>query len=163
MDETDEDIAFLQAVIDRSHARGSRHLRAIWTDAKKIPAQELPELLQGVQLLALATVTAKGEPRVGLVDGLFYRGRFWFGSAPDSARFRHLRVRPQASATHVRGEEMAIVVHGRAEEVDTSKPEHAGFVAYCRDAYPHWDAFGPGNPYAYIEPDMMFTFQQTTT
>src|SRR5947208_11372927 len=100
MHETSEDIEFLQEIIDRSHAQGGRHLRAIWTDDQKIPAHELPALLRGVQILALATVTAHGAPRVGPVDGLFYRGRFWFGSAADSVRFRHLRARSQVSAAH---------------------------------------------------------------
>ena len=160
MDETPDDIAFLQVVIDQSHARGSRHLRAIWTDEYKIPASELPALLPGVQLLALATVTASGAPRVGPVDGLFYRGRFWFGSAPDSARFRQLRARPHVSATHFRGEEFAIVVHGRAVEIDVDDEEHAGFVDYCRQVYPTWDEWAPGNPYARIDPDSMFTFRK---
>ena len=45
-------------------------------------------------LLALATVTADGRPIVGPVDGIFYRGSFHFGSAPDSVRFRHIRPAP---------------------------------------------------------------------
>ena len=45
-----------------------------------------------MRLLALATVTADGRPIVGPVDGIFYRGAFWFGSAPDSVRFRHIRA-----------------------------------------------------------------------
>ena len=157
--ETGDDLEFLQAVIDRSHSKGSRHLRAIWTEEKRIPVNELPSLLVGVQILALATVTARGAPRVGPVDGLFYRGRFWFGSASDSARFVHLRARPQVSAAHFRGEDLAVVVHGTAHEIDTAASEHAGFLSYCREVYPHWDTFGPGNPYAVIEPETMFTFQ----
>jgi hypothetical protein len=48
-------------------------------------------------LLPLATVTADQRPLVGPVDGIFYRGSFYFGSAPDSIRFRHIRARPQVS------------------------------------------------------------------
>jgi len=37
-------------------------------------------VLAGVQVLELATVTPRGEPRVAPVDGLFFRGHFgWFG------------------------------------------------------------------------------------
>ena len=160
MYETKDDLEWLQSVIDRSHRGATAHLRAIWTDECKIPASELPALLDGVQLLALATVNASGEPRVGPVDGLFFRGRFWFGSAAHAARFVHLRARPQVSATHVRGEHFAIAVHGRADTIDTSDPANAEFVAYCREVYPHWDVFGPGNPYASIEPTKMFTFRK---
>ncbi|MDQ3654220.1 MAG: pyridoxamine 5'-phosphate oxidase family protein [Chloroflexota bacterium] len=52
-----------------------------------------------MKLLSLATVNRHGEPRVGPVDGLFYRGRFWFGSSPKAARFRHIRARPAVSVT----------------------------------------------------------------
>ena len=34
-----------------------------------------------------------GRPIVGLVDGIFFRGVFHFGSAPDSVRFRHIAER----------------------------------------------------------------------
>ena len=160
MYETPGDLDWLQSIIDRSHREATAHLRAIWSDEYKIQADELPALLSGMQLLVLATVTARGEPRVGPVDGLFYRGRFWFGSSGRSARFAHIRRRPQVSATHIRGEDFAIVVHGAARTIDTSDPANADFVAYCREVYPHWDSFGPGEPYASIEPSKMFTFRK---
>ena len=80
-----------------------------------------------MRLLALATVTADGRPLVGPVDGIFFRGAFHFGSAPDSARFRHIRARPQVSATHLPGEELAVTVHGRAVPIDIGDPAAAGF------------------------------------
>ena len=72
-------------------------------------------------LLALATVSAAGRPIVGPVDGIFFRGAFHFGSAPDSIRFRHIRARPWVSATHLPGEELSVTVHGRAERVDVRR------------------------------------------
>jgi hypothetical protein len=158
MHETPEDIAALQRVIDASHAGAGRHLRSIFDDERRIPAAELPELLPGVQLLSLATVTAKGEPRVAPVDGLFFRGHFWFGSSHDSARFRHIRRNPAVSAAHTRGEEVAVIVHGRAHEtpLDESHP----FRAYCLEVYGDaWFEFGEGAAYARIEPERMFTFR----
>jgi hypothetical protein len=127
--ETADDIAWLQELLDRSHAGAGEHLRAIFDDERRIPAAELPALLPGVQVLALATVTARGEPRVAPVDGLFFRGRWHFGSSERSARFRHIRARPAVSATHLRGEELAVVVHGRAVEIDPRAPEQAGLRA----------------------------------
>ena len=44
-----------------------------------------------MSLLALATVTSDGHPLVGPVDGIFYRGAFYFGSSPESLRSRHIR------------------------------------------------------------------------
>jgi len=71
-----------------------------------------------MRLLTLATVTADGRPIAGPVDGIFLRGAFHFGSAPDSVRFRHIGARPQVSATHLPGEQLAVTVRGRASAVD---------------------------------------------
>jgi uncharacterized pyridoxamine 5'-phosphate oxidase family protein len=159
MHETEDDLAEVQRLLDESHASGGAHLRSIFTEKARIPASKLPDLLPGVQVLVVATVTALGEPRAAPVDGLFYRGRFWFGSSHASARFRHLRSRPQVSAVHVRGEELAIVVHGRARLVDLTQPEHAGFREYCGEVYgKQWSSWGAASPYARIDPSRMFTF-----
>ncbi|MEJ7804051.1 MAG: pyridoxamine 5'-phosphate oxidase family protein [Candidatus Limnocylindria bacterium] len=70
----------------------------------------MAEQLIGMRLLTLATVTADGRPIAGPVDGIFFRGAFHFGSAPDSVRFRHIGARPQVSATHLPGEQLAVTV-----------------------------------------------------
>ena len=67
-----------------------------------------------MKLLALATVNSLCAPVVGPVDGIFYRGEFWFGTSPDALRIRHIRRNPNVSATHVPGEEFAVTVHGTA-------------------------------------------------
>ena len=164
MHETEDDLRTLQELLDRSHAGAGPHLRAIFDDDRRIAAAELPALLPGVQVLALATVTARGEPRVAPVDGLFFRARWHFGSSEQSARFRHIRARPAVSATHIRGEELAIVVHGRAVEIDPRGPGEEGFRAYLNETYPGWDDadWAAGAPYARIEPSAMFTFRQRT-
>jgi hypothetical protein len=155
--ETPEDIAELQRVLDRSHASAGVHLQRIFSEERRVPAAELPGRLQGVQVLALATVTARGEPRVAPVDGHLYRGKIWFGSAPDSMRFRHIRARPSVSATITHGEDFALVVHGVAHEIDYDAPEHEGFRAYLTEVY-DGTGWARGNPYAWIEPWRMYTF-----
>jgi uncharacterized pyridoxamine 5'-phosphate oxidase family protein len=158
MHETAEDIAELQRLITASHAGAGPHLRAIFDPARQIPAAELADLLPGVQVLNLATVTAKGEPRVAPVDGLFFRGEFWFGSSHESARFRHIRRNPAVSAAHTRGEELAVIVHGRAHE--TALDESHPFRAYCLEVYGDaWFEFGVDAAYARIQPERMFTFR----
>ncbi len=159
MHETVEDLRALQALLDDSYERAGEHLRSIFTPERRIPAADLTGLLRGVQVLAVATVTARGEPRVAPVDGLFFRGRFHFGSAHSSARFRHLRARPAVSATHLRGEELAVIVHGTAHEIDTSAPEHARFRAFLMETYPGWESWASDAPYAVIEPATMFTYR----
>ncbi len=157
--ETGDDLRELQRLLDESYAAAGRHLRSIFTEETRLTAAELSELLPGVQVLNLATVTAAGEPRVAPVDGLFYRGRFWFGSAHDSARFRHIRRRPSVSAAHTRGEELAVIVHGSAHEIDTSSADNGGFRDYLSDVYGReWDEWGGTAPYARIDAAKMFTF-----
>jgi nitroimidazol reductase NimA-like FMN-containing flavoprotein (pyridoxamine 5'-phosphate oxidase superfamily) len=163
--ETVEDLAELQRVLDASYASAGPHLLSIHTPDRRMTAEQLSEKLTGVRILALATVAATGEPVVGPVDGLFYRGRFWFGSSPDSVRFRHIRERPSVSAAHTVGEELAVVVHGTAREVDVGSPELAGFREYLIEVYgPQWETWWPGAapPYAVIEPRRMFTFLMDT-
>ncbi len=93
------------------------------------------------------------------VDGLFFRGRFWFGSSPESVRFRHLATRPQVSVSHTVGEELAVIVHGEAHRVDLAAPEHTGFRDYLVEIYgPGWSDWGAGAPYARIDATRMFTF-----
>src|SRR3979490_222899 len=125
MHETADDLRALQELIDRSYAAARRHLLRIHTPERRLAATEVAERLTGMCLLALATVTADGRPMVGPVDGIFYRGALHFGSAPDSMRFRHIRARPQVSATHLPGEHLAVTVHGRAVTVDVRSAAHA--------------------------------------
>lgn len=152
-----EDIERLQSLLDSSYARSGEHLRTIFIPKKRLTAVELIDLLKGVQILNLATVTAAGEPRVAPVDGIFYRGDFWFGSSSESVRFRHIRRRPQVSGSHIRGEELAVIVHGTAHIVDVESSEGEGFAGYCREVYgQEWNQWDVPAMYARIEAKTMF-------
>jgi nitroimidazol reductase NimA-like FMN-containing flavoprotein (pyridoxamine 5'-phosphate oxidase superfamily) len=162
--ETPADLAALQDLLDRSYDRAGTHLRRIVTPERRLDAGQVAERLTGMCLLALATVTADGRPIVGPVDGIFHRGAFHFGSAPDSLRFRHIAARPQVSATHLPGEELAVTVHGRAVPVDVRAPAGAQLRQALLDVYvprygPQWEKFLDSGPvYARIDADRMFTF-----
>jgi nitroimidazol reductase NimA-like FMN-containing flavoprotein (pyridoxamine 5'-phosphate oxidase superfamily) len=163
--ETPEDIRVLQELIDRSYARAGEHLLRIHEPERRLSAEQVSEKLTGMVLLSLATVTADCRPIVGPVDGIFYRGSFHFGSAPDSVRFRHIAKRPQVSATYLPAEELSVTVHGRAVPIDIRDPEHAGFRQTLLDIYAprygaDWetDFLDSGPMYARIETDRMFTF-----
>jgi hypothetical protein len=163
--ETPEDLDRLQQLLDRSMASAGPHLRSIITDERRLTAQQLCDRLQGMRLLALATVTADGRPIVGPVDGYLLHGSFYFSSGRDSVRMRHLAARPACSATHLPGEELAVSVHGRAELFDVSDPAHGELRQAMLDHYlplqgpefEDWlngiDALG-----ARIAADKMFTF-----
>ena len=165
MQETEADLKALQALLDRSYANAGPHLLRIHGTEHRLTAAQVAERLQGMRLLALATTTADGRPIVGPVDGIFYRGAFHFGSAPDSIRFRHIAKRPAVSATHLPGEELAVTVHGTAQMVDMAAEENAGLRAAILDIYvprygPEWeeDIMNSGAFYARIDAARMFTY-----
>lgn len=165
MHETAEDLAALQELLDRSYERAGTHLHRIITPERRMTAEQVADSLSGMCLLALATATADGRPIVGPVDGIFFRGAFHFGSAPDSVRFKHIAKRPAVSATHLPGEELAVTVHGKAAPVDVGSPEHADFRETLLEVYvprygEDWEKFlDSGVAYARIEAERMFTYR----
>jgi len=160
--ETAADVRALQRLLDESFASAGGHLRSIWSEEHRLGAEELSAALPGVQELVLATVTARDEPRVAPVGGLFYRGRFWFGSAASSGRFRNIRANPAVSGAVVKGQTFAVVVHGRAIELDPRGPEAEGFGDYARAVYTgfDWDAEFPDAPYARIDAARLFAYHR---
>ena len=159
MHETESDLHRLQSVIDDSYRNAGRNLLRNHVGHQRLDANEVCQLLQGVCVLDLATVSNAGAPIVAPVDGLFLHGCFWFGSAPDSLRFQHIRKEPRVSAAHTRGEEISIVVHGLAREIDTSTGRFDDLRSYCLEVYgPQFDSWGYWGkyPYAKIEARRFF-------
>lgn len=163
MNETPEDLSELQRVIDDSYAAAGAHLREIHSPERRLDAAGVAAALTGMRLLVLATTARSGRPVTGPVDGIFHRGRFHFGSSPDSVRFRHIRERPEVSVTHLPGEHLAVTVHGTAEIIDVAAPEHAAFRQALLDIYlprygDSWLAVLEGATFARVHPRRMFTF-----
>ena len=164
MHESQADLDSLQALLDASYASAGPHLLSIHTPERRLDARRLAERLQGMCLLTLATVTADNRPLAGPVDGIFFRGAFYFGSATESVRFRHIRARPQVSAVHLPGEQLAVTVHGRAVEIDLASQDTQDFRSTLLDIYlprygPGWEEFlASGVSYARIDAQRMFTF-----
>ncbi len=159
MHETQQDLEALQLLLDESYAAAGEHLRTVITPERRLDAARLTKELTGVCLLGLATTSSDGRPFVAPVDGLFYRAAFWFGSAPDSLRFRHIHRNPHVSATYVPEEELSVTVHGKAEVVDLGAEEVSGFRDYCVEVYGEaWRSWVGSARYARIDADRMFTF-----
>ena len=136
MHETADDLAELQRALDESYESAGEHLRSIFTPDRRASAADVVAKLTDAFMIDLATVTARGEPVVAPVDGLFYRGRLWFSLPPGAVRARHLLARPQASATYVEGDPGAcLIVHGTAYRVDETHPLFAEFDQFARDLY----------------------------
>jgi hypothetical protein len=138
--ETVEDLAELQLAIDESYEAAGPHIASIFRPELRSSAEDLARTLSGVFVINLATVSRKGEPLVAPVDGLFYRGRLWFGLPPRSLRARLVRARSAVSATHMAGEltdegGRCLIVHGTAVEVRFGHPMFAGYSAYALGLY----------------------------
>lgn len=155
MQETTADLAWLQELLDRSYASGGPHLLDIHTGAARLDAAEVVARLVGMHVFVVATVSSDGRVFTGPVDGFLFRGRVHFGTSPVALRSRHLSARPTVSATHVRGEEIVVTVHGRARLLDLRGAD-ADFAAVTREYYgTGWDEW-EGSPVAWaIEPDRM--------
>jgi len=166
--ETPEELDRLQRLLDDSAAGAGEHLREIITDERRLSAVQLCDMLQGMRLLVVATVTADGRPLAGPVDGYLLHGSFYFSSGRNSVRMRHLAARPAVSATHLPGEELAVTVHGRAELFEVNDPARGELRQAMLDHYlplqgpgfQEWldgiDAIG-----ARIEAGKLFTFSMS--
>ena len=164
MHETPADLEALQALLDRSYERAGAHLREVTTPERRLRASQIADRLEGMTLLVLATVTADGRPIGGPVDGIFFRGSYYFGTSPESIRFRHLRTRPAVTATHLPGEEFSVTVHGRAVPIDTRAESERAFRQTLLDIYvprygAEWEQFLDSGPvFCRIDAERMFTF-----
>lgn len=133
--ETEEELASLQALLDASHGRSTEHLRSIIHGERVLSARDLVALLTGMKVLSVATVTARGEPRISAVDGHFLHGTWSFSTSGSAAKARHLRARPQVSVAHVDNEELAVFSHGRVEEVADGDADREEILAHWTRHY----------------------------
>jgi hypothetical protein len=155
MYETPDDLERLQGLLDRTYAAGGSHLLDIHTPEVRLDAVGVVDLLVGMHVFVVATVSAGCRVFTGPVDGFLFRGRIHFGTAPTALRARHLTARPTVSATHVRGEALVVTVHGQARRLELSGAD-ADFAALTREHYgTGWDEW-EGPPIAWaIEADRM--------
>src|SRR3954468_13398803 len=94
MFESEADVRELQALIDRTFERANPHLAGIVKPERRLSARQVVRYLQGPKPVAFASVTAKGEPRVSPLDGVFVRGRFTVSTGGGAARRGRLRAEP---------------------------------------------------------------------
>jgi uncharacterized pyridoxamine 5'-phosphate oxidase family protein len=156
--ETADEIAHLQALMDATVARQNQHFLDIVKPERRLDAEQVVTYLRGLRHVAFATVTRRGEPRVAPLDAHFVHGRFTLGTGRGSARWRNLVRNPVCSAAHHVGDEVAVVVHGRAEELIRDHRDHD-------EVHGVWKAFYESDPYSWgdvvlfrIEPTAMWAF-----
>jgi general stress protein 26 len=137
--ETSAETAALQELMDRSLSTSTEHLRSIINQDRVLTAADLVALLTGMKVLTVATVTARGEPRISALDGHFLHASWTFSTSATAAKARHLRDRPAVSVAHVDGEELGVFSHGRAERMRDSDSDWDETLA-------HWTAHYGSSP-----------------
>jgi general stress protein 26 len=151
--ETPAEIEALQELLDASRERATGHLRSIIDDGRTVTAAQLTQLLTGMKVLSVATVTAKGEPRISALDGHFLHGTWTFGTAGQSAKARHLARNPAVSAAHIDGEDLALFSHGTAELLQPG--------AELDEVDAHWTAHYGSSPFSWGDDIRMYRLRMS--
>jgi hypothetical protein len=121
--EAGADLARLQELLDRSIEGAGPFLRSSFEMPEhSLTAAQLVAHLQGSLTVALATTTARGEPRVAPIGALFAHGAFCMPSVVQAARTRHLVARPAASLTYFEGNDLAVIAHGHVAVLADGDP-----------------------------------------
>jgi hypothetical protein len=154
MYETPDEVAALQRLMDASHSVATRHLRDIITDERTLRAADLVALLTGMKVLSLATVTARGEPRISAVDGHFLHATWTFSTDGGAAKAKHMQARPVVSVAHVDGEALGVFGHGRVERMAPADPD-------WDETLRHWIDHYESSPFDWGEDIRMYRFRPT--
>lgn len=154
MQETDGELESLQRLLSRSHASSTEHLRGIIDESRVLTSSDVAALLQGMKVIALATVTAHGEPRVSALDGHFLHGTWTWSTSGTSAKARQLQARPATSISHIDGERFALFAHGTAVRLSTEDDRWDETIA-------HWTAHYGGSPLEWGEDIRLYRLEPT--
>src|SRR5947209_2112443 len=134
MYETPEEIEQLQALLERSIEQAGAFLRASFEmPAHSLSARQLVHLWQGLQTVAFATSTKKGDPLVAPIGALLFHGRFYIPTVASALRTRHVQQRPAISFTFYQGNDVAVIVHGEASVIRPDDPNFAALEAFQRE------------------------------
>jgi hypothetical protein len=150
--ETPDEIAALQELLDASHRSSTEHLREIINDDRTLSADALVALLTGMKVLSVATVTARGEPRISALDGHFLHATWTFSTSATAAKARHMNARPAVSVAHIDGEELAVFSHGRVERMREADPDWAETIE-------HWTAHYGSSPLSWADEIHLFRYR----
>lgn len=134
MHETPEDIEQLQTLLDRSIMQAGAFLRQSFEmPDHSLSARQLLHFWQGLQTVALATATNKGEPRVAPIGALLLRGCFYIPTVASAVRAKHVLRNPAISFTCYQGNDLAIIIHGKAVVIQPDHPDFAAIEAFQRE------------------------------
>lgn len=159
MRETEAELAALQDLIDASFARASEHLRSIMTPERRLTAAQLTADLSGIAVLNVATVTARGEPRISALDGHFLHGRWYATTAGDSPKARQMRRRPAVSAAYTPRDGYGVFCHGTVRFLAPGTDEFDALTDHAVTVYGQTpQEWGPDIAYLAIDASWLVGF-----
>jgi nitroimidazol reductase NimA-like FMN-containing flavoprotein (pyridoxamine 5'-phosphate oxidase superfamily) len=124
------ELAALQRLLDESARSAGDALRETFEpEGHILSARQLAAYFDRGRGFALATVTAKGDPRVAPVGAVFYKAKFHVPAADYSRRVAHIERRNAVSLTHFVLSSIAVIVHGRAAVLQATDPDFAALEA----------------------------------
>jgi nitroimidazol reductase NimA-like FMN-containing flavoprotein (pyridoxamine 5'-phosphate oxidase superfamily) len=161
MRETPADLQRLQVLIDDSIERATAFLRSSFEmPGHSLSAAQLAAHLQGALTVSLATVTARGEPRVAPINAVFLRGQFYLPTVAEAARARHLARRPGASLAYYEGTSLAVIAHGSAAIIDADHVEFAEIDSVQTNYGQSPREWHGSGVYLLFKPATLYTFAQ---
>jgi uncharacterized pyridoxamine 5'-phosphate oxidase family protein len=161
MRETAAELTDLQRLLDRSFDRASGHLTSIMEPQRRLSAERLVADLPSPAVLNIATVTARGEPRISAVDGHFLHGRWYFTTAADSPKARQLRARPAISASYTPRDGYGVFCHGRVAELASGDEQQMISDHFLETYGQRPEGFGVEIYYARIDAEWLVGFAMT--
>jgi hypothetical protein len=161
MRETPEELAALQNLLDLSFGQASEHLTSIMAPQRRLSAQRIVDDLPSPAVLNIASVTARGEPRISAVDGHFLHGHWYFTTDGSSPKARQLGARPAISASYTPRDGYGVFCHGRIARLEPG-PEQQMVSDHFVETYGQSpEDWGVGILYARIDPVWMVGFAMT--
>jgi len=138
--ETPEEMADIQRMFDAHMAHANPHMKAIVTRKNRLTAGQVCRYLDGTRIVAFATVTPSGKPRVSPLDSLFLHGRFTLSTDVKATRIAHLRANAACSAVYMEADRIAVVANGTVEWITREHIDHdeihgAWMAQYGSDPY----------------------------
>jgi hypothetical protein len=157
--ETADDLERLDAQLRASIERAGPFLRSSFQMPEhSLNARQLTRAVQGVKPVALATVTAKGEPRVAPIGAFLYRADFYIPTTMQAARVRHLRRQPAISLTLYDAIDYAVIVHGQAVVLGEDATEFEALIEIQLSGQGETVRDWGEGAFIRIDTEMMYTF-----
>jgi hypothetical protein len=108
--ETGTELAELQQILDASFEKAGERILTVYSAHQRLSAEQLAGF-RGVKLVAVASVNAKGEPRVAPRSAAFLHGRFYLAANTKSTTVRRLRRNPSVAITYYENH-LLLMAHG---------------------------------------------------